>query len=1371
MRYRIKHYKFYYRFKLHHQRLYRAAYSSLILLALLVIGFGVSQYFKPNYQLSKGAASLVGTPDYPLVKNQLSYNSKTQTYMLNKGGINNSKASANSVSIGSNQNAFSLSIPTKLNKGVTFYDDHTGLSFTLAPQFSANAGKNSSGRLVYPLGRGNVQAVYTIKQNGLKEDMVINKSIGDNASFSYELKLPSDLQARMMPSGAVGIYSASPSLFGHISYGSSSDQSLVNKAKQNAAKNNLVFALAPPTVYDGSGDNSVGSAKLSLKGDMLTMSASALKNLQYPITIDPSVIVASASSFGQTGNNEGGISLSSFSNQISEAGLDGGVIATSWSTTTVLPAARSLMSTVVNNGYIYLIGGSTTSITATVIYSQINSNGTIGSWNTTTSLPSATVYSSAVAYNGYVYEIGGSVGGSPVTTVDYAKFNSNGTIGSWTATSTLPLIRADASAAAYNGYIYEIGGFNNSGSVNTVYYAPVNADGTLGSWNTTTVLPSATQYQTSVEYNGYLYLIGGFSGGSTQTVDYAPINPNGTLGSWAATASLPTGVQAGSSAVYNGYIYEFGGYNVGSGNTVNTAYYAPIYANGSLGTWQSLTNLSANTQDESSVAYNGVIYVIGGDNGVSNSTTVNYAAIRPAGYLSTAVATTGLPTATYEATSAVYNGYIYELAGATSSGSWSTTVDYAPISSSGTIGAWTATTSLPTSLDLSTTEVYNGYIYELGGSANGAATAVVNYAPISSSGTIGAWTATTSLSTAVYGETSAVYNGYMYILGGVGSSQQSTVYYSAIATAGTLGTWTATTSLPTTYVYSTTVINGGYIYEIGGSAAGSATTAVYYAPINSSGTIGSWTSTANLPAANYQASAVTCNGYVYYLGGRTTSSVDYAPINSNGTLGSWTATTSLVQSTLYGSANCYSGYVYEVGGSSGTLSPYTTVDSFQVNNGGPGTIGSWGTATALPVANWRGMSVAYNGYIYDIGGETTSMTFTNAVYYAPINANGTIGSWTATTSLLSTADLVTASAYNGYLYVAGEYAPINANGTIGAWATTTTGGLTQVIYNGYMYSVGNGFATTVSYAKINSNGSVGSSTTTTSLPVGANDASALAYDGYMYEIGGNVSGTITSAVYYAPINANGTIGSWTATTRLLAPTADATAVSENGYVYLLSGLGGASGATEYAPINANGTLGSWTYTTTLSSGTYFAASALYNGYVYELGGITGITTVNYADLNSIPHIGSYSVLLDLSGLSTADPEPTYLVAYGTDTGNLDIASSAGTGGTSTYYSYGTNACPTFNPESQLNYGIGPTLAGVNPVGLTANGCSASTNMARYEYLRYILDDSQTATFPDVNSNHSSITRIQAYFIASPVNRLRGGMTLSNGVNSGLDAQP
>lgn len=202
--------------------------------------------------------------------------------------------------------------------------------------------------------------------------------------------------------------------------------------------------------------------------------------------------------------------------------LDGTTSA--WSTLTTMPFKRSGHQTVSYNGYLYVLGGwdETTTGGDDVIYAKIYANGTIGSWSSTTSLPTTgRTHSGATIANGYIYIVGGMVGSN--SDVLYAKLNIDGTIGSWTADSdTLPGNRGFLTATVNNGYLYAIGGNDSVVDNDTVFYAPLNADGSIGAFTTdTSVLPAVRNGHTTITANGYIYVIAGYNGGSTSTVYYA----------------------------------------------------------------------------------------------------------------------------------------------------------------------------------------------------------------------------------------------------------------------------------------------------------------------------------------------------------------------------------------------------------------------------------------------------------------------------------------------------------------------------------------------------------------------------------------------------------------------------------------------------------------------------------------------------------------------------------------------------------------------------------------------------------------------------------------------------------------------------------
>jgi hypothetical protein len=306
-------------------------------------------------------------------------------------------------------------------------------------------------------------------------------------------------------------------------------------------------------------------------------------------------------------------------------------------------SAIALQSTVIANGYIYLIGGINAAGTAqsTAQYAKINANGNVGNWSTTTALPTTLTDASSAVYNGYIYVTGGSTANSNATAVDtvyYAKLNRDGTIGSWTNSANPINVsgsqkRWDHTSAAYNGYLYVIGGTNNSGTnQSTVYYSRLNADGSNGIWASASTLNGAMASHATAIANGYLYVIGGQAPTTTQ---YAKLNANGTTGGWSLATALPGSRTSAGIAIANGYIYVIAGSNNGATFYAST-YFASLSSDGSIGSWNcqgSASDCSGVTQinatalpntrygfGSNALSVNGYFYVIGGGNSTAAAT-------------------------------------------------------------------------------------------------------------------------------------------------------------------------------------------------------------------------------------------------------------------------------------------------------------------------------------------------------------------------------------------------------------------------------------------------------------------------------------------------------------------------------------------------------------------------------------------------------------------------------------------------------------------------------------------------------------------------------------------------------------------------------
>ncbi len=248
----------------------------------------------------------------------------------------------------------------------------------------------------------------------------------------------------------------------------------------------------------------------------------------------------------------------------------------------------------------------------------------------------------------------------------------------WTlSTTSLPQAIWDHASAIWNGHLYVAGGhssctavsYKDCGFTDNVYYAPISkTDGSIGKFIQTTTLPDYLRGHSLLAYNGYLYIIGGivqptfpeppypdpanFETILNEKVYYAKVNADGSLGKWEKTASLPppeerdppiaddkAGLFALSATVHTiskdgkdkGYIYVTGGWSAELKKNVKTVLVGPITdvdepdaPTGSIKKWihndlsdlpDDYDGLSKHTSVTASVNGNNYIYVIGGNSG------------------------------------------------------------------------------------------------------------------------------------------------------------------------------------------------------------------------------------------------------------------------------------------------------------------------------------------------------------------------------------------------------------------------------------------------------------------------------------------------------------------------------------------------------------------------------------------------------------------------------------------------------------------------------------------------------------------------------------------------------------------------------------
>ena len=77
----------------------------------------------------------------------------------------------------------------------------------------------------------------------------------------------------------------------------------------------------------------------------------------------------------------------------------------------------------------------------------------------------------------------------------------------WTTGTSLPDTVADSQAIVTSSKVYLLGGLINGSYSSTVYTAPINSDGTLGTWTTGTSLPDSVAYSQAIVTSSRLYLL------------------------------------------------------------------------------------------------------------------------------------------------------------------------------------------------------------------------------------------------------------------------------------------------------------------------------------------------------------------------------------------------------------------------------------------------------------------------------------------------------------------------------------------------------------------------------------------------------------------------------------------------------------------------------------------------------------------------------------------------------------------------------------------------------------------------------------------------------------------------------------------------
>lgn len=1078
-------------------------------------------------------------------------------------------------------------------------------------------------------------------------------------------------------------------------------------------------------------------------------------------------------------------------------------------------------------------------------------NGTCSGWCTSTAydLPNGRSGFSLVAYNGFLYAIGGESttcvtangtgDGNVCKTVYIAKLGANGEPRLWNPTSTnqnlwtywyrdsdLTTPRSFTSAVAYNNRMYLLGGKTSSGGTpsitNTTQIADITATGTLGSWSTSTALPYNLYGHTTQVYNDRLYILGGDSsiGGSPlNSVYYTNMNGDGTLNSWIQTSSFNTARMTNGgnfTTVWGGYIYLSGGCTAvnGSGYCTNVAsdtQLASINADGSLDTWNTDSSVSDTRMGQNLLAWRGYIYQIGGCSAQDGATgecttslnTINYGTINQDGDASTVSQSVASGTAPCSgpnpyncnlppagtgsgqggqmlSATAIINGYLYVVGGCsvytcnTTSGNTS----YSSIASDGTLtapancttdgntlyGAWCvdSTHTISGGVAAAPSVVFGGSIYVIGGLNGSNNVNTINHINVGSDGSLdsGGWTSQSLTGTGASNvsyefayskanpSSASTVPGNLYIFGGCSSSSSAgctayspSVYkcninsdksISSCSTSGQLQIGTIPGDTQPGLGIMAGAVYANYIYLIGGVSPNQVDLkTTRYAKFDNNNNVvavsgSSWIESPNqTEVGRRRGAAFGYNGYIYVVGGYDAGSgvladIEFAKVNvSDGSIGTF-ATSAVTINQRWGlSVPVSNSYAYVIGGCSSGNSPncnngglQPVVQTFQIYNNDSGSPADYGVGANLFGTDRMGAGATiYNGYIYVAGGCTGTSdcsATTNSVQYAPIDANGSIGSWSAGGNLPASVGWGKLVSAGGSLYYVGGQ---NSSGTAQtavyyttgissgnpSWSTASNGlpaaraQAGTAVWNDRIYAIGgNGSGTGCSGGvcntvyvspQLSSGGNISSawSTTSSSFNVARSGLTAIAYANNLYLLGGYDGSNYLSDVQFAQIStSDGSIGSWSYSTSLPAPLSQSSGFAVNGYIYLFGGRSDDSTCTSktlVAPISANTTIasgnhptgvGDWYETNEKYTGDRYGAAAVYNdGKAYLLGGACGAPNPIVNSVTSTQTgtgFGSDSLTHNVNMPATTKAGDLLLMFFSYDDSTATITDPDGAGG-------------------------------------------------------------------------------------------------------------
>ena len=268
-------------------------------------------------------------------------------------------------------------------------------------------------------------------------------------------------------------------------------------------------------------------------------------------------------------------------------------------------------------------------------------------------------------------------------------------------------------------------------------------------------------------------------------------------------------------------------------------------------------------------------------------------------------------------------------------------------------------------------------------------------------------------------------------------------------------------------------------------------------------------------------------------------------------------------------------------------------------------IGGWTHTTPYPITAVSRNAVVHGDFIYVVGGKippSDDRTPTDAVYYARVGGDGTIGAWTATSRLPAPRYLHAVAATDTYLFAIAGWGGEDIRSEVYRAAFRAEGGLT-------------GWETVGDF------------------PNNVDIHGAAAIGNRIYVVGGWTGKTASKRTYVATVQGTRLSG-WNRTANLPRGLYRHTLTAHNGTLYVTGGHDGVLESADlyFARPNADGTIDAWQQGTSLPETRFFHAAIMYAGRLVILGGRSGaneLSSVYAGELGTDGDVISWSREPDL----------------------------------------------------------------------------------------------------------------------------------------------